>query len=98
VHNNRLVAELAASKARVIDLEGQLDAATGRIVTLSKLSSARHRRRKRESRNHSSERAEGADRFAAAPGRRAGSSGSAARQRRGAWTMDGGILVFGVST
>jgi len=35
--NERLVAELTACKARVIDLEGQLDAATEKIVTLSKL-------------------------------------------------------------
>jgi len=35
--NKRLVKELAACKARVVDLEGQLDAATEKIVTLSKL-------------------------------------------------------------
>ncbi|MGC8513299.1 MAG: hypothetical protein ACP5P1_09750, partial [Acidimicrobiales bacterium] len=33
----RLVAELAASKARVVELEGQLIAATEKIATLSKL-------------------------------------------------------------
>jgi len=37
VDNKRLVAELVAAQARVVDLEGQLSAAAERIATLSKL-------------------------------------------------------------
>ncbi|MHB1712482.1 MAG: hypothetical protein ACYCV7_13960 [Acidimicrobiales bacterium] len=82
----RLVAELAASKARVVELEGQLIAATEKIATLSKLcfgtSSEKKGEEEERARGCSGERVRGAGRSESAPRRRAPSSGPAARQHR----------------